>query len=139
MTTPKKTSKPVSKAVAKAEDSVDAVKEPTAEELREQELAMNEALEGLPELHPPHMLRIRDRNRVMEIAMKFSRSGLMDKLSSVDADVAIEMGALLADVDDFAESIAFDKEAYLAWSRENSDNYGAFVALLMRYSEASGE
>ena len=125
--------------LAPAEAIEDATTEPSAEELREREQALDEVLADMPELHPPHALRIRERNKIMEIFNNFRKSGLMDKLEKPGIDAAVEVGALLADVDDFALSIAFDKNAYLVWSRKNANNYDAFMALLMRYTESVGE
>lgn len=44
---------------------------------------------------------------------------------------------VLADVDEFAESIAVDKEAYVEWSL--GKGYEVFSALLSRYASAVGE
>jgi hypothetical protein len=44
---------------------------------------------------------------------------------------------VLADIDEFAESIAADKDAYVEWSL--GKGYDVFSALLSRYSSAVGE
>jgi hypothetical protein len=44
---------------------------------------------------------------------------------------------VLADVDEFAESIATDSDAYVQWSL--GKGYEVFTALLMRYASAVGE
>lgn len=114
--------------------------EPSAEEAHERELAEEDLLADMPALREPHRLRVRHRNRILRVALH--ASGLdIEAATSEDADpeAQIALLELLADVDEFAESIAVDKEAYAAWSESKSDKYDVFMAILNRYAVISGE
>lgn len=99
----------------------------------------DELLADLPTLTPPTKLRPRVRNKIMKMAAKLSA------LAGDDGEINIEVGDanfdtmldVLADVDEFAESIAIDLEAYVAWSEQSS--YEQLSALLTRYASAVGE
>ena len=116
-----------------------------ADEL-EATLSEDELLADMPSLIPPAKLRIRQRNTIMKLAL--SLRDLMpddgDEAVSVDLDLDNLEGAdleklldAMADIDDFAESIALDKTAYAEWSQ--GKDYEVFSALLSRYSSAVGE
>ncbi|MFD5864355.1 hypothetical protein ACFWGP_05350 [Agromyces sp. NPDC127015] len=113
----------------------------TAAELHEAELANEELLVDMPTLKPPHQLRIREKNRVYKLLFS---SGFISDTGDItitdDKSVLEQLPSMLdmaADVDDFAESIAVDKQAYAAWS-EGKD-FDVFFAILNRYASAVGE
>src|SRR5690606_13564389 len=92
----------------------------------EHELNDDEILADLPELRPPHRLRLRHRNRIMAAVFRAERKGLIsedDGENALDERNPEQMEAMLemlADIDEFAESIAVDKDAYVSWAEKNS-------------------
>lgn len=122
-----------------------------AEIAHDKELSDEELLADMPELKAPEKLRIRERNRIMRLVFE---SDFMDKDDEKDAPkpkTAAEKAEaakqkkqetlaildLVAGIDEFAESIATDKEAYAEWSE--GQDYPAFLALMHRYSAALGK
>lgn len=99
----------------------------------------DELLAGLPELIPPTRLRPRMRNKIMTMATKLSEyskeDGTLDMSPGDDGFAAVL--EVLADIDEFAESIASDPAAYIEWSMRSS--YEQLGALLSRYASAVGE
>lgn len=109
-------------------------------------LSEDELLADMPALTPPTKLRLRERNRIMKLALSMREfvSGDESEDGSVEIDTDSlteeELGKLLdmlASVDEFAESIAGDRHAYVEWSQ--GKDYEVFSALLSRYSSAVGE
>jgi hypothetical protein len=119
-------------------------RKPTAAETLESELNQDELLADLPELKAPARLRLRERNVILKLAINL-RSLMDEGDESESASINIDeddarmplLLDVLADIDEFAESIAVDKDAYVEWSL-NKD-YETFSALLMRYASAVGE
>lgn len=111
------------------------VDEKSALEVLDEKLRDDEILADLPELKDPIKLRIRERNVLLELVM---RADAMSKDENAD-EVAAKMAALdlMAGIDEFAETIATDKNAYVEWAEAQS--YDAFLALLNRYSAALGK
>lgn len=109
--------------------------EKSALEVQDEKLRDDEILADLPELKDPIKLRIRERNVLLELVM---RADAMSKDENAD-EVAAKMAALdlMAGIDEFAETIATDKNAYVEWAEAQS--YDAFLALLNRYSAALGK
>lgn len=109
--------------------------EKSALEVLDEKLRDDEILADLPELKDPIKLRIRERNVLLELVM---RADAMSKDENAD-EVAAKMAALdlMAGIDEFAETIATDKNAYVEWAEAQS--YDAFLALLNRYSAALGK
>lgn len=109
--------------------------EKTAIESLDEKLRDDEILADLPELKDPIKLRIRERNTLLELVM---RADVMTKDENAD-EVDAKMAALelMAGIDEFAESIAVDKNAYVEWAEVQG--YDAFLALLNRYSAALGK
>jgi len=120
------------------------------ERLRE----LDELLADMPELCPPHKLRYRDRARVQEIAAEAVGRGVIvlkdddegdGENEGIEFDVRREedrarlraLHDVVAMIDEFAESIALDPEAYTEWSIGKNEEY--FFAILTRYDEAVGE
>lgn len=113
---------------------------PTAEEAHEANLEVDELLADMPELIAPERLRLRHRNRLMGIFLRADADGTLMGGGEVRDPKKLEsMLNMLGEVDEFAESIALDKEAYAEWSIANGDNYNVFSALLQRYASAVGE
>lgn len=130
-------------ATKKTTEKAEAV-QPTAEELHDDQLELEELLADLPPMREPERLRIRHKNSLKAIGLRHADN--LDALAAAredDADVPLDVKLglleLVADMDDFAESIAVDKEAYEAWAIANSDNVPVFVALLNKYMGALGE
>lgn len=113
---------------------------PSAAQQLEDSLSDDELLADLPELKAPGKLRLRQRNQVMKIALKLrSFTGDAEGEFELDEDDP-RLPALLdilAEVDEFAESIAASRDDYSAWA-EGKD-YEVFTALLSRYASAVGE
>jgi len=105
----------------------------------EPEATEDELLVELPELTAPTKLRLRQRNKIMAMAGRLS--SLTDDAGQISLEVGdpsfVKLLDVLADVDDFAESIAVDAQAYVDWSHTAS--YEQFGALLTRYASAVGE
>lgn len=111
------------------------VDEKSALEVLDEKLRDDEVLADLPELKDPVKLRIRERNILLELVM---RADQMSKAEDAD-EVSTKMASLdlMAGIDEFAETIAVDKNAYIEWSEKQG--YDAFLALLNRYSAALGK
>ncbi len=119
-------------------------KKPTAEEVREAELEIADLLAGMPALRPPTALRMRHKNALKAIGLR--HAGDMEALREVrengreiDPELTISLMDMAAEMDEFAESIAFDKKAYEDWSIANSENIAVFVTLLNQYTDSLGE
>jgi hypothetical protein len=123
----------------KSEPIVDDVTEdvavPASLEAHESGLSEDELLADLPKLVEPTRLRIRQRNDLLTLVMgaeEFSQDSSLDDTAS-----KVAILNMMADIDDWAESIAFDKEAYALWSE--GQGYESFLALMNRYSVALGK
>ena len=113
----------------------ETIDEKSTLEVLDEKLRDDEVLADLPELKDPIKLRIRERNILLELVM---RADQMSKAEDAD-EVSTKMASLdlMAGIDEFAETIAVDKNAYIEWSEKQS--YDAFLALLNRYSAALGK
>jgi hypothetical protein len=113
----------------------ETIDEKSTLEVLDEKLRDDEVLADLPELKEPIKLRIRERNILLELVM---RADQMSKAEDAD-EVSTKMASLdlMAGIDEFAETIAVDKNAYIEWSEKQS--YDAFLALLNRYSAALGK
>ncbi|UOR02060.1 hypothetical protein MUN77_01630 [Leucobacter allii] len=122
----------------------DPVESTAAAEL-EAELNDEELLADMPELRSPARLRMRHKNRLLALATRMhKRLGakgvkVKDGRAKLTMDDMLGMLDICAEIDEFAESIAIDRDAYEEWAEANSDNHAAFIAILMRYQEAMGE
>lgn len=131
------TSTPKTHAAKKPQD-----RKKSAAELHEERLAREELLAGMPELKPAHKLRIRDRNKVAAIIFNTSLFDRAEELEGVDEselskDDIADMLEVAAQIDEFAESIAVDREAYIEWAA--GKDYDVFFAILDLYGSAVGE
>lgn len=99
----------------------------------------DELLVDLPALTPPTRLRLRQRNKIMSMAMR------LNELQTEDGQIELEANDpkfnvlldVLADIDEFAEAIAENKADYVEWAL--AADYEKFAALLTRYASAVGE
>jgi hypothetical protein len=120
-------------------------KKPSQAELEHEQIVDEDrALAGMPPLHPAGELRIRERNKVMAIAMRLQSFADEDGQIEIDLDdpkvdpeKVQRLLDVMADADDFAESIAVDPDDYVVWARRAS--YAQFSAILTRYGRAVGE
>lgn len=123
----------------KKDEKVEAVESVTADAL-EHDLELEDHLAGVPELKAPARLRRRDRNKVVAILNALSRRGVLGDASTLSNEDRIDAFMdMAADIDEFAESIALDHDAYVEWSVENADNIEAFMAIFEKYSSSVGE
>ncbi|MBU3995001.1 MAG: hypothetical protein KKF42_04380, partial [Actinobacteria bacterium] len=84
------------------------------------------------------------KNALKEIGLRHADDlDELRKLQESDRPVTQELTLALmdmaAEMEEFCESIAFDKDAYEEWAIKNSDNISVFVALLNKYVGALGE
>ncbi|MGK0740437.1 hypothetical protein ACSHWG_00910 [Leucobacter sp. Z1108] len=109
----------------------------------ESELEVVDVLAGMPELRAPYALRLRHRNRLIGIILKPGRKELLEDFAAASDEDSYhsqtEMLEILADIDEFAESIATDPAEYAEWAQKHSQDINVFVALLNRYLAAVGE
>lgn len=113
----------------------ETVDEKTALELLDDKLRNDELLADMPELKDPIKLRIRERNALLELVIRAEK--ITKDENADDVDVKMAAMNLMAGIDEFAESIAVDKNAYVEWSVEQE--YESFMALLSRYSASLGK
>lgn len=131
----KKNETPVEAVEEVTVTETETIDEKSTLEVLDEKLRDDEVLADLPELKEPIKLRIRERNILLELVM---RADQMSKAEDAD-EVSTKMASLdlMAGIDEFAETIAVDKNAYIEWSEKQS--YDAFLALLNRYSAALGK
>lgn len=129
----------------------DAAEEPTeqtpsqaVEERLDQAELRAELLDGMPSLRPAYRFRIRHRNDFNNVTLEAVKSGAFDR-DSLEFDLAIpadvedfqKLQEFVATIDEWAESIADDPEAYAAWSEGKNEE--TFMALYVEYRNALGE
>lgn len=121
--------------------------EGTAAEELETKLNVDELLEDMPELRAPHRLRLRHKNALKTLAARVgARAASLPetiKKSAGGFDLKTEEMLLFldlaAEIDEWAESIAVDKEAYELWAEARQDDPAPFLAIMNRYMDAVGE
>ncbi|WP_378144816.1 hypothetical protein ACFJGV_15165 [Cnuibacter sp. UC19_7] len=110
--------------------------------LEEHDDALNEeqVLAGVPALLPAEQFRQRQRSAITKM---FSRlRGVIDDDGNVDLEDEDTLALfldLLADADEFFETIAADKAAYAEWSTGLKDSEQIFGTLIAKYGRAVGE
>ncbi len=108
---------------------------------RDQIAEEDRLLADMPELFGPHELRIRERNKIMSIMMRLealaSDDGSIDIDTTKDTPETRALLDVIADADDFAESIAHDRDEYIEWAR--GAEYVQFTSIITRYARAVGE
>jgi hypothetical protein len=133
-----------SKAAAKTpkpSEVVDAEQE--AAELRA------ELLGDMPVLRPPHRFRLGHRNAFTNLTLDAAKSGAFDGNGDGDGMLEFDLtkpgdieryqkfADFVASVDDWAETIAEDKDAYAEWSEGKTEEH--FIALYMHYRDELGK
>jgi hypothetical protein len=123
----------------KSEPVVDDVTEdvavPASLEAHEAELSEDELLADMPKLAAPLKLRIKQRNALVKLVMQ-AESFQKDNSDDETASKLVILD-LIGGVDEWAESIAFDQEAYVDWAQGRG--HETFLALMNRYSVALGK
>lgn len=114
--------------------------EPKALQERDNAIELSELLSDMPELRAPEKLRVRHRNQLARLAMKLASANIHEAveknkdLTDEQVDIMLDV---MADIDDFAESIAYDADAYADWSAGKELKH--FMAIFDRYASAVGE
>lgn len=144
MATPKKPEdrKPSAKATApKPTEVLDAELE--AKALREELLA------DMPPLRQPHRFRLGHKYAFENLTLEAAKSGAFDGNGDGDGMLEFDMkkpedieryqkfAAFVASIDDWAESIADDDDAYAEWSEGKTEEH--FIALYMFYRDELGK
>lgn len=104
-----------------------------------------DALAGLPELLPAHRFRARHRVNFQNLQLEALKSGVFGGDGALEFDTSTPEGieryqALLdfiATVDEWAETIAIDADAYADWAA--GKDYNSFIALFVKYQRELGE
>lgn len=126
------------------EESAPTPSESVDEQL-DQDALRAELLADMPELLPAHRLRARARagfDRLMlhaTVGKVFRKDGMLSFNLSKPADVERYDAFLefVSQIDEWAETIAIDPEAYADWSAGKDGE--VFMALFMEYQRALGE
>lgn len=139
MTTPKNTpKKPQDHKAPKPSEVIEADDE--QRELREELLA------ELPALRPARRFRLSHRNAFTNLTLDAAKSGAFDEgdgqlefdpKNPEDIDRLQKLNAFVASIDEWAESIADDPDAYALWAEGKTQEH--FVALYVQYRDALGE
>ncbi|WP_159794453.1 hypothetical protein [Puerhibacterium puerhi] len=109
-------------------------------EERDAQIAEDELLKGVPALKPATAFRQRDRSNLLKLGLQLSDvAGEDGEVDENDPRAAAAMLDLLADADEFFESIAVDRDAYVAWSEGLEHSEQVFSALIAKYTRAVGE
>ncbi|KJL39907.1 hypothetical protein [Microbacterium trichothecenolyticum] len=106
-------------------------------------------LAELPELRPAHRFRLGHRNAFHNLSLEAMKSGAFDR-ETLDYDLTkpedIEdfqkLQKFVESIDDWAESIAVDVDAYVEWSERVGNGDSAeetFMALFSTYQADLGE
>lgn len=117
----------------------------------ENDAARDELLADMPALTPPNRLRPRARAALRAILIDATAKGLFEKnedgevvidthegrITPEEAEKVKNFDLLAVEVDEFAESIAVDADAYAEWSAGKGPEFG--FAILARYQDALGE
>ena len=123
------------KVQPKPSEIIDAEQE--AAELRK------ELLSDMPPLRPAHRFRLSHRNAFHDLSLEALKSGAFegDMNFNTDKPEDIErfqkLQKFVVSIDEWAESIADDPNAYALWSEGKSEEH--FMALFADYKEALGE
>lgn len=110
----------------------------------EQEEKIAELLADLPPLIEPHRFRIAHRHAFDDLILEAQKSGAFER-DDMDYDFTVaediedyqKLAKFIASIDTWAESIARDKDAYVAWSEGKRED--TFLALFQHYKKALGE
>ncbi|MCJ1709226.1 hypothetical protein [Microbacterium sp. VKM Ac-2923] len=137
--------------VEPAEVDTKAAEEPTAqtpseavEDRLDQAELRAELLDGMPDLRPAHRFRIRHRNNFHNLTLEAVKTGAFDRenldydlTNAADIEDFQKLQEFVVSIDEWAESIADDPEAYSDWSEGKDEE--TFMALYVEYRNALGE
>lgn len=112
---------------------------------QEQEAAelRKELLADMPALRPARRFRLGHRNAFHDLSLEALKSGAFegDMEFNMDKPEDIErfqnLQKFVVSIDEWAESIADDPEAYALWSEGKTEEH--FLALFAEYKDALGE
>jgi len=151
---PKTAAKPRATKTAKPEQIAPPVTdspEPTPSEViemeQEQKELREELLADLPPLRPAITFRMRHRNDFQNLLLDAAKSGAFDEdtegpleydeTRKEDIERLQKLNEFVAQIDEWAETIAEDPEAYAVWAQGKTHDH--FMALFMQYRDALGE
>ena len=105
----------------------------------------SEALAGLPALIPAHRFRARHRINFQNLQLNALKSGAFEGNGALEFDMSTPEGIeqyqalmeFVATIDEWAETIAIDPDAYAEWAE--GKNYNTFIALFVKYQRELGE
>jgi hypothetical protein len=110
----------------------------------EREELRRELLADLPALRPAYRFRLAHRNAFHNLSLEAIKSGAFDRddmaydLSKPkDIEDFQKLQKFVESIDEWAESIAEDKDAYIAWSEGKDEE--TFMALFATYRADLGE
>ncbi|WP_136057239.1 hypothetical protein [Microbacterium sp. K24] len=131
--------KATAKVAPKPSEVVDA-------ELEQAEL-FAELLADLPPMRPATRFRVRHRNDFANLVLDAAKSGAFagedsgplefDSAKPEDIERLQKLNEFVACIDEWAETIADDPEAYAEWSEGKTHDH--FMALYITYRDALGE
>ncbi|MBS3177754.1 MULTISPECIES: hypothetical protein [unclassified Pseudoclavibacter] len=117
-----------------------AARKPTAAQKREEELEVKALIAGAPTLLPASQFRQRHKSQLKIHALSLKEYVNEDGVVNEDDPKMLSaFFTLLGEVDEFFESIAADKTAYIEWSQGLKDSEMVFSALLSEYMRELGE
>jgi len=103
-----------------------------------------ELLADMPPLRPAHRFRLRHRNAFHDLSLEAVKAGAFDRddldydLSDpADIEAFQKLQKFVESIDEWAEGIAEDPDAYAAWSEGKTEE--TFIALFVQYREDLGE
>ena len=123
------------KKTVKPSDAID-------EELEAKELRA-ELLADMPSLRPAHKFRLRHRNAFKNLTFEALKKGVFegdlnyDMSKPEDIERYQAMQSFVESIDEWAESVADDPDAYAEWAEGKTEE--TFIALFVTYREALGE
>lgn len=108
------------------------------------EEARAELLRDLPALRPARRFRLGHRNRFHDLLLEAQKSGAFDR-DDMEYDLSVpediedfqKLQKFVESIDEWAETIAEDAEAYALWSEGKTEEH--FLALFTRYKADLGE
>ncbi len=114
-----------------------------ADTVREAEFDAEELLKDLPALLPPERFRYSNRLDFDELMLDAAKAGIFDDAPDENRPIEDQIDftkayrRFIASIDLWAESIAYDKDAYQAWSEGKGEEH--LTALYVKYRDALGE
>lgn len=138
--------KSVENDVVEAEPTEDAAPTPSelADQKIEREELRRELLADLPPLRPAYRFRLRHRNAFANLSLEAMKSGAFDRdtleydlTDPADIEDFQKLQKFVESIDEWAEGIAEDPNAYAEWSEGKTEEH--FMALFATYQAELGE